>query len=52
MTNQAPGAAPRNTPRPVNPARATCPQPAALTLDEAIRHYLEEFAASAAAATR
>jgi hypothetical protein len=52
MTNQAPGAAPRDTPRPVNPARATCPQPRALTLDEAIRRYLEEFAATAAAATR
>jgi hypothetical protein len=36
----------------VAPSRTTAPRTAVLTLDEAIRHYLEEFAAAAAATTR
>lgn len=47
----APAPQPRLAPAAiVAPGRSTAPPPAAMTLDEAIREYLERFAATAAAA--
>jgi hypothetical protein len=51
LVEQAAVATPRAVPvAPVAPLQATTTRTAALTLDEAIRHYLEEFAATAGAA--